>query len=221
MNTVETLQGAGVATSPPADEPRPRRDHFGAIVAGTLFVVGGALWFLDVLGVIEVDPALILPALLVAIGLALVIGSTRGAHPGLIVAGALVAAAAMATALIPPGTFAGGLGPRVLTVTEQADLQPAYNLAVGDLRLDLGDLVMTEASSVAVSVGTGTLTVILPPEVAVDIDASAGAGEVELLGERADGISPSLAYTSEQFETESVTLTLDLNVAAGTIEVTR
>jgi predicted membrane protein len=59
----------------------------------------------------------------------------------------------------------------------------------------------------------------LPPDVPVDINASAGAGRVDLLGQTSDGLSVNRTYTSDDFETAIVTLTVDIDVAAGNIEV--
>jgi predicted membrane protein len=62
---------------------------------------------------------------------------------------------------------------------------------------------------------------MLPQDLAVDISASAGAGQVDLFGEVNEGLSVTDTYTSDGFESATVTLTLDLDVAAGNIEVDR
>ena len=46
-------------------------------------------------------------------------------------------------------------------------------------------------------------------------------GQVDLFGEVNDGLSVTNTYTSDGFESATVTLTLDLDVAAGNIEVDR
>ena len=71
------------------------------------------------------------------------------------------------------------------------------------------------------TVGAGDLTITLPRDLAVDINASAGAGQVDLFGEVNEGLSVTNTYTSDGFESATVTLTLDLDVAAGNIEVDR
>ncbi len=72
---------------------------------------------------------------------------------------------------------------------------------------------------VDVNVGAGDLTITLPPDLAVDVTALASAGGVDLFGDEGDGISVTRTYVSEGFESADVTLTLDLEVAAGNIEV--
>jgi predicted membrane protein len=90
---------------------------------------------------------------------------------------------------------------------------------LGELTLNLSQLTLTESTEVAATVGAGEIRVLLPSDIPVSIEASAGAGQIDLLGQTADGISVSKTYVSDEFETAEVTLTLDLDVAAGNIEV--
>jgi hypothetical protein len=191
------------------------------MVTGALLIVVGGLWLLDALDLIELRAAIVLPAALTVIGIALIIGAFDGPHTGLVVAGVFVSLAAIAFAAAPENAFHGGIGERNITVTDQALLLPRYDVGLGQLRLDLSDLVMTESDEVAATVGAGDITVLLPDDVPVTIEASAGAGKIDLLGETSDGLSVSRTYTSDGFEVAAVTLTLDLDVAAGNIEVER
>jgi lia operon protein LiaF len=75
--------------------------------------------------------------------------------------------------------------------------------------------------SVTISVGAGELSVVLPDEIPVRISATSGAGEINLLGQRTDGVAVSREYQSESYTTSDVRLTLDLTVGAGSIEVKR
>jgi len=186
-----------------------------------VLVAAGALWLLDALDVFEVRAALVLPILLGIVGLALVVGSFDGPHSGLVVFGVFLTVAVVLAAVFPPNAFAGGIGERNYRITTQEELEPAYNVGMGAITLDLTDLSLTESTSVDVTVGAGEMLIRLPADVAVAVDASAGAGDVNLLGEQADGISVSRVYESPDYDTAEVTLTLDLNVAAGEIEVTR
>lgn len=69
----------------------------------------------------------------------------------------------------------------------------------------------------------GTVAGAVPPPSSETetIDASVGAGDIDLLGETTDGVSVTRSYMSEGFGEAEATLTLDLDVAAGSIEVTR
>jgi predicted membrane protein len=199
----------------------PRKRPYGSIVLGLVLVAAGFLWLLDALDVFELRAALVLPILLGLVGLALVVGSFDGPHSGLVVFGVFLTVAVVLAAVFPPNAFNGGIGERSYRITSQEELDPAYNVGVGALTLDLSDLTLTESTSIDVTVGAGEMLIRLPADIPVAIDASTGAGEVNLLGEQADGLSVSRDYQSPDFDTADVTLTLDLNVAAGEIEVTR
>jgi predicted membrane protein len=194
---------------------------YGSLIAGAILVVLGALWMLDVSNVLELRLNVVLPAILIVIGLALVFGARNGPHSGLVVWGLLISLAVVAAATVPLTAFSGGIGERDFRVTSQAQLESNYSVGVGDLRLDLSDLDLVESASVEVSVGAGELRVVLPPDVSVDIEASSGAGEIVLLGDSRNGVGVRHSYRSEGYETAPVTLTLDLRTAAGKIEVSR
>ena len=198
-----------------------RHKPYGSFVLGGILVVMGSLWLLDALEVLDLRAAIVLPAVLAVVGLALVAGSFDGSHSGLIVAGIFLTVAVVAVAAAPEDAFVDGIGERTFVVEDQTDLAPRYDLAVGDLELDLSDLRITGARTVRATVGAGEMRIHLPADVEFHVDATVGAGEMDLLGETADGISVARTYTSGGFDEADVTLTLDLDVAAGEIEVTR
>lgn len=216
--TVDTLQRQETESGPPP--PRRMRDY-GAWVIGVILVVFGTLWLLDVAGVLSLRAAVILPSLLAVVGLALIFGAWDGPHAGLVVFGVFLTVAVIAAAVSPPNAFRGGIGERNYAVGQQAELAPRYDVGLGDLRLDLRDLTLTQSAAVEVTVGAGEILVQLPADTPVTIDASVGAGDIDLLGETTDGVSVTRSYTSEGFDGAGAALTLDLNVAAGSIEVTR
>jgi predicted membrane protein len=199
--------------------PAPKRRPYAAVVTGALLVVAGVLWLLDATDVIDLDLAIVLPAILSVIGIALIIGAFDGPHNGLIVAGVFLSLAVLAVAAAPENAFHGGIGERDITISNEALLADRYDVGVGKLTLDLSDLALTESTEVAATVGAGDMMIILPADLPVSIDAAAGAGQIDLLGETTEGISVSKTYTSDEFDTAAVTLTLDLDVAAGNIEV--
>jgi predicted membrane protein len=139
----------------------------------------------------------------------------------MITAGVFVTLGVLAIAATPPEAFSGGVGGQEVRVTDEADLEASYEVGVGELTLDLSDLVLTDSKVVDVNVGAGDLTITLPPDLAVDITALASAGRVDLLGDEGNGVSVTRSFVSEGFESADVTLTLDLEVAAGNIEVNR
>lgn len=216
--TSDTLHREETETSPPP--PRRTRDY-GAWVIGALLVVFGGLWLLDVAGVVSMRVAVVLPVLLGVLGLALIFGAWDGPHTGLVVFGVFLTVAVVMAAVSPPNAFRGGIGERNYTVGSQGQLAPRYDVGLGDLRLDLTDLTLTESAEVDVTVGAGEILVRLPDDLPVAIEASVGAGDIDLLGDTVDGVSVTRTYTSEGFTEGEATLSLDLDVAAGKIEVTR
>ncbi len=216
MSTTELLE------RPESETPvAPRRRPYGSMVMGALLIVVGGLWLLDATDLAQVQADAILPAILAVIGLALIIGAFEGPHTGLVVAGVFVTIAALAVAAAPTDAFHGGIGQRNIRVTEQTTLASRYDVGVGELNLDLSDLVMTESANLGITVGAGDLTIVLPPDVPVLIDAAVGAGQIDLLGQQSEGLSVSRTYRSDDFESADVTLTLNLDVAAGNVEVER
>ncbi|HKX74407.1 MAG TPA: LiaF domain-containing protein [Acidimicrobiia bacterium] len=216
---METLDRAPVLEAP---TPAPiKRRGFGSILLGVTFIGLGLLWTLDLAGVLEVRAAVVLPAMLMVIGLGLILGSRDGPHSGLVAMGVLITIAVIIAAAVPLTPFAGGVGDRHFRITEESQLETTYRIGMGNLVLDLSDLRLADEASVSVEVGAGELTVLLPAEVPVDVDATTGAGEVNLLGQRTDGVGVSREYRSDGFLTAPIRLSLDLEVGAGSIEVTR
>jgi hypothetical protein len=200
---------------------RPWTRAYGSVVTGTILVLVGALWLLDAIDVIELQAAVVLPAVLAVVGVALIFGAFDGPHSGLVVFGVFLTVAVVAAAVTPFDSWRGGVGERQHNVTNSSELAPSYRLGMGELRIDLSDLRLTESTTVSASVGAGTIELVLPPDLAVSIAANVGAGEIDLLGETADGLAVSRTYVSPDFDTAEVALTLDLDVSAGEIEVTR
>ena len=216
MSTTEAM-----VKQQPALQPGGKRFSFGSLLGGGILVVLGSLWALDVAELVELRWAIVLPALLIVVGVALIIGAWSGPHVGPVVAGLLLSIVVIALAVVPLTSFGGGVGNREFRVTQQTGLAPSYQVGVGDLTLDLGDLALVDSTAVDVSVGAGNVMVVLPPSIPVDIEGTVGAGQVNVLGETGDGLSVNRHYRSEGFESGDVTLTLELSVGAGSIEVTR
>lgn len=205
------------STQPPT-RPRP---NYAAWVIGGLMVVAGTVWLLDVAGVLTLRASIVLPSLLAVIGLALIAGARDGPHTGLVVLGLFLTVAVAAVAVTPTDAFRGGVGDRAFVVESQDELATRYEIGMGDLRLVLGDLVLVESAEVEVAVGAGELVLIVPEAVPVSIEATVGAGEIEMFGETVDGFSVVERHVSPGFDEAPATLTLDLDVAAGRIEVRR
>jgi len=214
--TTEPLPPAGPA--PPADRHGPAA---ATVLVGALLVLIGIGWLLDAAGV-EVPWRAVLPAALIAVGLACVAGAFRGRQPALMVVGvALAVVLSLAAAAdwdleIPLG---GGVGDRTERPTTPADLT-GYELGVGDLVVDLRQLqVPPGTTTVQARVGVGELAVEVPQGVSVAVVARSGLGQVQALGQEEGGLASRIDTVSEAGGDRR--LELDLRVGLGQVRVER
>jgi Cell wall-active antibiotics response 4TMS YvqF len=211
----------------PGPSPRPRPDQRGpaaaTVLVGALLVVVGVGWLLDANGV-EVPWRAVLPAALIAVGLATVAGSMRGRQHGLMVVGlvlTLVLALAVGTDWGLGVTLVGGVGERVEQPATAADLRE-YRLAVGQLTVDLTGLqVPAGTTTVKAGVGLGELVVKAPAGVAVRLDGRSGVGQVHGLDREENGLGNRLDVRTGDFDAAGRRLLLELRAGVGEIRVER
>jgi hypothetical protein len=214
--TTEPLPPAGPA--PPADRHGPAA---ATVLVGALLVLIGIGWLLDAAGV-EVPWRAVLPAALIAVGLACVAGAFRGRQHALMVVGVVLAvvlslaAAANWDLEIPLG---GGVGDRTERPTTPADLT-GYELGVGNLVVDLRQLQVPPGTTrVQARVGVGELAVEVPQGVSVAVVARSGLGQVQALGQEEGGLASRIDTVSEAGGDRR--LELDLRVGLGQVRVER
>jgi hypothetical protein len=205
--------------------PAPPADRHGSaaatVLVGALLVLVGIGWLLDASGV-EVPWRAVLPAALIAVGLACVAGAFRGRQHALMVVGvALTVVVSLAAAAgwdldVPLG---GGAGDRTERPTTPAELT-GYELGIGNLVVDLRQLqVPPGTTTVEARVGIGELTVEVPQGVSVAVVARSGLGQVQALGEEEGGFASKVDTTSEAGGDRR--LELDLRVGLGQVRVER
>ena len=202
----------------PADRHGPAA---ATVLVGALLVLVGISWLLDAAGV-EVPWRAVLPAALIAVGLACVAGAFRGRQHALMVVGIAltvvpwVAVAADWDLEVPLG---GGVGDRTERPTAPAELT-GYQRGVGDLVVDLRQLqVPPGTTTVEARVGIGELAVELPQGVSVAVVARSGLGQVQVLGEEEGGFGSRIDTTSGAGGDRR--LELDLRVGLGQVRVER
>lgn len=216
MTMLDNQTGAGPDASP---RMTGRRIAPQLVAGGVLLVIGG-LWLLERLGAIDLSVTTVLAIGTVIVGLAVAFLSTDGPHGGLIVFGTILALVATLTAVAPLEGFQGGVGERFVDVTGPSELQTEYNLAMGNLTIDLTDLeALDEATTVAASVGMGELVIRVPDDIAVSIEASAGAGQVSVFDRSAEGLGVDLSFESDSFAASRVGLRIRAEVFMGQVEV--
>jgi hypothetical protein len=209
-----------VLTERPVESPpaAPAKPNIGRLVAGVLFIAYGLVWMADRLEWIDLGTRSLLPLALVGVGIALMALAFTGSHEGLIVLGVFLAIATMMASLSPFDVDASGVGDRTIRVTTMSELEPGYELGMGNLVLDLSDLAVTEPVTVSANVGVGELNVIVPPGMAVDIEARSGIGEVVIFDSRQGGFGVERVMRADTGEPG---IELDLSVGIGKVEVKR
>jgi hypothetical protein len=214
--TTEPLPPAGPA--PPADRHGPAA---ATVLVGALLVLVGIGWLLDAAGV-EVPWRAVLPAALIAVGLACVAGAFRGRQHALMVVGvALAVVLSLAAAAdwdleVPLG---GGVGDRTERPTTPADLT-GYELGVGNLVVDLRQLQLPPGTTrVQARVGVGELAAEVPQGVSVAVVARSGLGQVQALGQEEGGLASRIDTVAEAGGDRR--LELDLRVGLGQVRVER
>jgi hypothetical protein len=211
-----------VTTEPVPPAPADRHGPAAAtVLVGALLVLVGIGWLLDAGGV-EVPWRAVLPAALIAVGLACVAGAFQGRQHAMMVVGVVltvvlaVAAAANWDLEVP---LAGGVGDRTERPATPAQLT-TYELGVGDLVVDLRQLqVPPGTTAVAARVGAGELVVRVPGGVSVEAVARAGVGQVQVFGEQESGLGSRIDLFGDA--AGRGTLRLDLRVGIGEVRVER
>ena len=204
-------------------EPVPADRHGPAaatVLVGALLVLVGIGWLLDAGGV-EVPWRAILPAALIAVGLAWAAGAFQGRQHALMVVGValtLVLSVAVAADWNLDLPLAGGVGDRTERPATPAELR-RYELGVGNFQLDLRQLqVPAGTTAVEARVGIGELDVRLPDGVAVDVVASSGLGQVQVLGREEGGLASRIETSAGDGDRR---LRLDVRSGLGQVRVER
>jgi Cell wall-active antibiotics response 4TMS YvqF len=218
-----TTEPVGPASPPQPPPPASRGPAAATVLAGALLVIVGIAWLLDANGV-EVPWRAVLPAALIAVGLATVAGGLRARQHGLMVLGlalTLLLAVAVGTDWGLQVTLVGGVGDRVEQPATPADLRD-YRLAVGTLTVDLSGLQVPDGTTrVQARVGLGELVVKVPAGVAVRVDGRSGVGQVHGLDREENGLGNRLDVRSGDFDTATRRLLLELRAGVGEIRVER
>ena len=99
----------------------------------------------------------------------------------------------------------------------EPDLQGAYTLANGSLRLDLGGLVLKEDRSVSVDVGRGEVWVTVPEDLGLRITSRVDRGRLTLFDEVWEGSNLNATHSTQI--SGAPRLTLDIRLGEGSVTV--
>ena len=206
---------------PPAPRP-PARPSLFAPVLGALLAAAGVFGLLAVLDVYDVDLAVAFAAGVAIVGVAIAVGAMTQRRVGGLVFLGLILLAAFGVAAATPVSISSGVGEKDEQPATVAALESSYELGMGELDLDLGAVTLPAGTTpVDASVGIGSLVITVPEDVALEIDAQAGVGEVNVLGERDDGIDAHRTLSVAGSTPDAPVLEVEADVGIGSIEVRR
>jgi phage shock protein PspC (stress-responsive transcriptional regulator) len=176
---------------PPAPPPPPRepRGRSGTrLVAGVMLLVAGGLSAVFAATGSDLDWQSIAGIAVIAAGATLAVGAFLGASPWLALP-PLALGAAVASLAAAGVELEGPIGDRHWAPATKSELKSEYQMAIGELDLDLRglDLPAESVTTVRTQLGMGELHVHVPAGAEVRIDGHAGAGEVRLPGGSSDG----------------------------------
>ena len=179
------------------------------LAVGLVLLATGTLWLLSAADVVDLSYGAWIGVLLVVVGLAIAL--VPGRHGVLVVVGVLLAVAGIPALLVGPEVFRGGVGERIETPSEAAELDD-FRQGIGRLVVDLTspDLDLDEAT-VEASIGVGELVVRVPDDVDVTVEIRVGIGNAEAFGRTESG----LGVTLERISGTSGSQELELDLAAG------
>ncbi len=113
-------------------------------------------------------------------------------------------------------SLSDGVGNRVYQPAGPALLRPAYEVGVGNLKLDLSNIsTVSRTTHIRAKVGVGELRIILPAGLPVSVNGHAKVGDLYILDKHDDGQDVTLSTG------DHAPLVIDASVGAGQVRVTR
>lgn len=191
-------------------------------VLGAVLLAVGGNWLLAELNLFPFGWPGLLAVGLMTLGLAMIGTAKAGRTKPLVALGVAM------TVLLAMSSGVGGevgrpaIGDRSVVISSPAQLEPVYDMTMGDMTLDLTRLELDERQTVEASVRVGDILVIVPEDLPVRVEAEvSGPGDIDLFGSRTEGINPDDEHEDEGFATAPVRLVLQLSAAVGDITVER
>jgi predicted membrane protein len=204
-----------------AKPPTPPGPAFGSIALAALAAVLGVALVLNTVADIFVGATTVIGTGMAVVGLLMTIAAFVGR------ARRLVPLAVILLILLPVSPIIDhavndGVGSSTIVVTSPDELQPAYQLGVGSLFLDLSDLAITEDTVIEAKVGTGGLEVVVPRGVPVLAQGETTVGGLWILGEGRGGVGNRLQVRPESsVPDDAPRLILDVSTTIGSVDVYR
>jgi phage shock protein PspC (stress-responsive transcriptional regulator) len=159
-------------------------------------------------------------AVLVLAGGLAVLGAAFSRGLRWLIVPALALASGVGVAAAADLDFEGGIGERDhAPLSAEAIPHEGYELAIGDMRIDLRETEWKRDQVVPLraDVGIGAITIAVPEQVCVEAEASTTAGTLRVAGERQEGIDVELS--GGEGATATPRLVLESEVQIGQLQV--
>ncbi|MDE0233280.1 MAG: LiaF-related protein [bacterium] len=102
-------------------------------------------------------------------------------------------------------------------IRDGAELGDEYTLSAGSLRLDLGELVLTDDRQVPINVGRGEVWVTVPQEVSLRITTRVDRGRVTIFDRVSEGSNLTMTHSTQV--RNAPRLTLDIRLGQGNVTI--
>lgn len=202
----------------PPTPPQPARPPsiLGRITIAIALISTGVMAFFDyAVATFDPTPRHYIGLALGVVGVALVIGSVMGRARGLIFVG-IVLAPWLVLSPLAELDLNSGIGQRRVAAESIADIDNSYELAIGELLIDLRDVDFAgETVELEASVGIGSLRIIVPDEVGVELDGAVGIGDARAFGASRSGFARELDVS----RAGTGTLVIDAETLIGELRV--
>jgi phage shock protein PspC (stress-responsive transcriptional regulator) len=209
---------------PPPDgwTVRRNRSNLGWVTLAVAFLAVGVAAFLDNVGMVELTIGRVLALFLTVIGAGLVVGAVLHQRSILLVLLGVLLVPVVVLASVLNVPLRGGVGPRHWQPGSVAQINSQYELASGDLVIDLSGVHFgKEPTRVNARVGAGRLAVYLPQDVPVEMDAKTGIGVVQFPDRQDEGGVQVSTHASATGSERVGRLSLDLEAGYGVVQVVR
>jgi phage shock protein PspC (stress-responsive transcriptional regulator) len=195
--------------------------RMGGLVLGLLLVVAGVVWLLQETDAVDVDWGIALAITLIGLGALLVLTLGSIARGALISLGVLLTVGLAFISLVDLD-FESSFGDRTEEPATIADLQREYSHAFGSMTLDLRNLDLPDGTTdIKATTSFGSLEVILPPDVPARVEAQTTFGSVDALNSEENGLRADRVVRTEDYDSASRRINLEVVASFGSVEVWR
>ena len=224
-NSTSDLSASFKRPTSPVPKPIDPGPPITSVTLALAAVLVGLLAGLNQLSGVEIGAGVLFGSVLAMCGLGLLFASVKGRAWGLVPV-ALIAFTGMVTAPITDLTINGGFGERDYTPQNHAELKDHYQLAAGELTVDLTDIDFDSDTTIKVELGAGSVIVLVPEGVKVDAKATSNFGEVSVFGHFESGVDVAVHRVEDETSTPAITsesdqptLTIRAETTFGEVEI--